>query len=44
MSDEYFKLINVTLYKEVIAKNISPANSQFVLVALARAGIVFINQ
>ena len=31
-------------YKEVIAKNISPAVSQFALVALARAGIVFISE
>ena len=30
MNDEYLKLINVTLYKEVISKHISPSVSQFV--------------
>ena len=44
MNDEYLKLINVTLYKEVIAKHISPSVSQFVLVALARAGMVVISK
>ena len=38
MNDEYLKLVNVTLYKEVIAKNISPSVSQFVLVALLELG------
>ena len=32
--------ITVTLYKEVIAKFISPAVSQYVIVVLARAEIV----
>ena len=40
MNDEYLKLLNVTLYKEVIAKHISPSVSQFVLVALARADMI----
>ena len=44
MNNEYLKLINVTLYKEVIAKHISPSVSQFVLVALARAGMVVISK
>ena len=44
MNDEYLKLVNVTLYKEVIAKNISPSVSQFVLVALARAGMIVISK
>ena len=39
MNRDYLIFINVTLYKEVIAKFISPAVSQFVLVAFARAGI-----
>ena len=41
---EYLKFINVTLYKEVISKNISSSVSQFVLVALARAGMIFISK
>ena len=44
MNYEYLKLINVTLYKEVIAKNISPSVSQFVLVALARAAMIVISK
>ena len=44
MNDEYLKLVNVTLYKEVIAKHISSSVSQFVLVALARAGMVVISK
>ena len=44
MNRDYLKLINVTLYQEVIAKNISPAVPQFVLVALASAGMVFISK
>ena len=44
MNDEYLKLVNVTLYKEVIAKNISLSVSQFVLVALARARMIVISK
>ena len=44
MNDEYLKLVNITLYKEVVAKNISPSVSQFVLVALARAGMIVISK
>ena len=44
MNYEYLKLVNVTLYKEVMAKYISPSASQFVLVALARAGMVIISK
>ena len=44
MNRDYLKLINITLYQEVIAKNISPAVSQSVIVALARAGMVFISK
>ena len=44
MNDAYLKFVNVTLYKEVISKNISPSVSQFVLVALARAGMVVISK
>ena len=44
MNDAYLKFVNVTLYKEVILKNISPSVSQFVLVALARAGMVVISK
>ena len=44
MYRDYLKLINITLHQEVIAKNISPAVSWFVIVALARAGMVFISK
>ena len=44
MNYEYLKLMNVTLYKEVIAKNIRSSVSQFVLVALERAGIIVISK
>jgi len=44
VNDEYLKLVNVTLYKEVIAKHISSSVSQFVLVALARAGMIVISK
>ena len=44
MNKAYLTFINVTLYKEVISKFISPAVSQYVIVALARAGIVHSNK
>ena len=44
MNDSYLKFVNITLYKEVISKYISPSVSQFVLVALARAGMVFLSK
>ena len=37
MNKAYLTFINCTLYKEVITKFISPAVSQFVIVAFARA-------
>ena len=40
MNRDYLILINIRLYKEVISKFISPSVSQYVIVALARAGIV----
>ena len=40
MNRAYLIFINVKLYTEVLAKFISPSVSQFVVVALARAGIV----
>ena len=40
MNKEYLIFINITLYKEVIAKFISPSVSQFMLVALTRMEIV----
>ena len=44
MNEAYLKFVNVTLYKEVISKHISPSVSQFVIVALARAGMVVISK
>ena len=40
MNSDYLIFINITLYKEVISKFISPSVSQYVIVALTRAGIV----
>ena len=40
MNKAYLTFINVTLYKEVISKFISRAVLSYVIVALARAGIV----
>ena len=40
MNRDYLIFINITLYKEVISKFISPSVSQYVIVALTRAGIV----
>ena len=40
MNRDYLILINIRLYKEVISKFISPSVSQYVIVALTRAGIV----
>ena len=37
---DYLIWINITLYKEVISMFISPSVSQYVIVALVRAGIV----
>ena len=44
MNAQYLKLINITLYKDVISKSISSSVSQFVLVALARAGLIFVRE
>ena len=40
MNRDYLIFINITLYKKVISKFISPSVSQYVIVALTRAGIV----
>ena len=44
INKEYLKLVNITLYEEVLSKYISSSVSQFVLVALARAGMDFISK
>ena len=44
MNKEHLKLVNIMLYKEVISKYISSSVFQFVLVALAKAGMVFIRK
>ena len=40
MNQEYLTLMNITLFDEVIYKFMDPTSSQFVVVALARAGMV----
>jgi len=44
MNKAYLIFMNVTLYKEVISKHISHSASQYVLVALTRAGMVHTNK
>ena len=44
MNKAYLTFMNVTLYKEVISKHVSHSASQYVLVALTRAGKVHTNK
>ena len=44
MNKAYLTFMNVTLYKEVISKHVSHSASQYVLVALTRAGMVHTNK
>ena len=44
MNKAYLIFMNVTLYKEVILKHISHSVSQYVLVALTKAGMVHTNK
>ena len=44
MNNEYLKLMNITLFEEVIYKFLDPTSSQFVVVALVRAGMVYANK
>ena len=40
MNNDYLTLLNITLFEEVIYKFLDPTSSQFVVVALVRAGMV----
>ena len=44
MNHEYLTLMNITWFEEVIYKVIDPTSSQFVVVALERAGMVYGNK
>ena len=44
MNNEYLKLMNITIFEEVIHKFLDPTSSQFVVVALVRAGMVYANK
>ena len=44
MNKAYLTFMNVSMYKEVISKHISHSVSQYVLVALTRAGMVHTNK
>ena len=44
MNKAFLIFMNVALYKEVISKFISPSVLQYVLVAVARAGMVHSNK
>ena len=44
MNNDYLTFMNITLFEEVIYKFIDPTSSQFVVVALVRAGMVHGNK
>ena len=44
MNNDYLTLMNITLFEEVIYKSLDPTSSQFVVVALVRAGMVYPNK
>ena len=44
MNNKYLKLMNITLFKEVIYKFLDATSSQFVVVAFVRAGMVYANK
>ena len=44
MNKDYLVFMNITLFKELIRKSISPQCSQYVIVALTRGGMVHANK
>ena len=44
MNQDYLTLMNITLFNEVIYKVMDPSSSQYVVVALVRAGMVYGNK
>ena len=44
MNNEYLKLMNIALFEEVIYRFLHPTSSQFVVVGLVRAGMVYANK
>ena len=44
MNHDYLTLMNITMFDEVIYKYINPTSSQFVVVSLVRAGMVYGNK
>ena len=44
MNHDYLTLMNITLFEEVIYKFLDPTSSQFVVIALVRAGMVYGNK
>ena len=44
MNNEYLQLMNITIFEEVIYKFLDPTSSQFVVVVLVRAGMVYANK
>ena len=44
MNHESLTLMNIALFEEVIYKFLDPTSSQFVVVALVRAGMVYVNK
>ena len=44
MNHDYLTFMNITLFEEVIYKYRDPTSSQFVVIALVRAGMVYGNK
>ena len=44
MNNDYLTFMNITLFEEVIYKFIDPTSSQFVVIALVKAGMVYGNK
>ena len=44
MNHDYLTLMNITMFDEVIYKYMNPTSSQFVVVSLVRAGMVYGNK
>jgi len=44
MNHEYLTLMNITIFNEVVYKFMDPTSSQFVVVSLVRAGMVYSNK
>ena len=44
MNHDYLTLMNITIFNEVVYKFMDPTSSQFMVVSLVRAGMVYSNK